>query len=1110
MALVDSSTTSERVDRGRVNRMCDAVTMPPRKVPIERDGPAKFIQSYPHKEIPKTTFTTNTSNMSVSTSSSSSSSSFSFSHGILGLQRVEENGIEDFIPISRGQILGRMSSKFCPIVATAGPLANKRSPDESVTASSLRKKQRTKRNDRKTILHRLYSLGIPANETCISRQCLEVVTVSSQTIVLKRLQQDFEGHESLPIKVLRLKQQQQQQTASPTIVLTKIVLPNDTVTLKEGDTLMIMNQKYKFQVVAPPTAMKSGQAEEKDCPVIASTMENGEKEQENKERSDRKKRRCITELHLEEEVHVEPKPADYYRHETCRGESQLPGHRSQTHIPLEASTTEESKKEEEKDEDADEDGPIYRCSYWKKPRITELDLEEPKPADSCKFETFREESQHPGNQGQVHIPVEAATMEYNRKGGEKEEDRLTHKSSHWKKRIITELDLEEDVQVEVDPADCSKHDTGREESQLPGHQSQARIPVEASNAEHGEKEEKKEVNGRICESSCRKKRRITKIDLEQSDKESQLCGQQIQTENLEKTTVCGISHQAQAMGPNPDLRHTDGCWLPLEGGTTTPKESGSYIEPAGQKPVGKVKQDKNVIATKRITSQSRISKYKTKLDSKVDDSLSTQLPAQYPKGARNEGIDDDLDELDVVEEPSSQALQKPQLLPVSELLRQFDKKLKLTITQESRPHVSPNFEKADKKPDGERMQVAHSQDIFKKNTKRGRSKNGSWWKLVCRGIVDAVNKDWCVRESGPTPEDDWGCSFHCASGQRFHARISMSPFFASKRTISGFPSFEKAKAALDVAKLYRKGDIRIITKLTGTKTLRIMAGDICMDSVVLSNDGVSDVKPLEEHHFENATPSTAPLTPKSVSIPSKLHIHSSGIPLGTIDFSTTKSLQNTPVSLRKEEEEGSQRPDTGCVLTYAPEAEKALFPSRDIKQCKSEDYNVEQKNNFSSPGTDSETSVVWKTVLAHTTKLLDSPEGVDANEKGEEEEDLREVTQRPSGKWQAQIFFAGRSRYIGAFKTRKEAVLAYTMVRAQLKGKAASTKNPCTQIEPQPSQFIEENRNTPYHTATTKRPVVSSRPVPNHSKRYEYDPKIEMLLKAPLHVHYSTVPLLDL
>ncbi|KAG7349870.1 hypothetical protein IV203_012467 [Nitzschia inconspicua] len=1101
MALVDSSTTSERVDRGRVNGMCDAVTMPPRKGPVERDGPAKFIQSYPHKEIAKTTFTTNTSNRPVSSSSfSSSSSSVSSSHRILGLQRVEENGVENFIPISRGQILGRMSSKFRPIdadfltpVATAGSLANKRSPDESVTASSLRKKHRTKRNERKTISQRLDSLGIPANETSISRRCLEVVTVSSRMIVLKRLQQDFEGHESLPIKVFRLKQQQQ-QTASPTIVLTKIVLPNDIVTLKEGDTLMIMNQTYKFQVVAPPTAMKSGQAEEKDGPVVASTMENGEKGQENEDgsiyqRSDRKKRRCITELHLEEEVHVEPKPADCCKHETYREESQLLGHQSQTHIPLEASTTEDSKKEGGKAEDADEDGPIYQSSYRKKPRITELDLEEegevePKPADSCKYEAFREESQHPGNQGQVHIPAEAATMEYSRKGGEKEEDRLTHKSSHWKKRIITELDLEEDVQVEVDPADCSKHDTGREESQLPGHQSRAHIPVEASNAEYGEKEEEKERNGRICESSCRKKRRITKIDLEQSDKESQLYGQQIQTENLEKTTV--------------------------RGGTTTPKESGSYIEPAGQKPVGKVKQDTTVIATKRITSQSRISKYKTKLDSKVNDSLSTQLPALYPKGARNEGIDDDLDELDVVEEPSSQALQQPQLLPVSELLRQFDKKLKLTITQESRPHVSPNFEKADKKLDGERMQVAHSQDIVKKNTKRGRSKNGSWWKLVCRGIVDAVNKDWCVRESGPPPEDDWGCSFHCASGQRFQARISMSPFFASKRTISGFLSFEKAKAALDMAKLYRKGDIRIITKLTGTKTLRIMAGDICLDSVDLSNDGVSDVNPLEEHHFENATPSTAPLTRKSVSIPSKLHIHSSGIPLDTIDFSTTKSLQNTPVSLRKEEEEGLQRPDTGCVLTYAPEAEKALFPSKDIEQYNSENNNVEQKNNFPSPDTDSEVSVVWKTVLAHTTKLLDSPEGDDANEKGEEEEDLRVVTQRPSGKWQAQIFFAGRSRYIGAFKTRKQAVLAYTMVRAQLKGKAASTKNICTQIEPPSSQFIEENRSTPSHTATTKRPVVSSRPIPNHSKRYEYDPKIVMLLNTPLHVHYSTIPLIDL
>jgi hypothetical protein len=32
---------------------------------------------------------------------------------------------------------------------------------------------------------------------------------------------------------------------------------------------------------------------------------------------------------------------------------------------------------------------------------------------------------------------------------------------------------------------------------------------------------------------------------------------------------------------------------------------------------------------------------------------------------------------------------------------------------------------------------------------------------------------------------------------------------------------------------------------------------------------------------------------------------------------------------------------------------------------------------------------------------------------------------RPSGKWQAQLYFAGKSRYIGVFDTREKAALAY-------------------------------------------------------------------------------------
>ncbi|KAI2512254.1 Thioesterase superfamily [Fragilaria crotonensis] len=46
----------------------------------------------------------------------------------------------------------------------------------------------------------------------------------------------------------------------------------------------------------------------------------------------------------------------------------------------------------------------------------------------------------------------------------------------------------------------------------------------------------------------------------------------------------------------------------------------------------------------------------------------------------------------------------------------------------------------------------------------------------------------------------------------------------------------------------------------------------------------------------------------------------------------------------------------------------------------------------------------------------------------------RGVTMRPSGKWQAQLYFAGQSRYIGVFESREKATLAYEIAREILKG----------------------------------------------------------------------------
>eukprot|EP00551_Chaetoceros_affinis_P009485 CAMPEP_0203670306 /NCGR_PEP_ID=MMETSP0090-20130426/6417_1 /ASSEMBLY_ACC=CAM_ASM_001088 /TAXON_ID=426623 /ORGANISM="Chaetoceros affinis, Strain CCMP159" /LENGTH=1184 /DNA_ID=CAMNT_0050535135 /DNA_START=580 /DNA_END=4134 /DNA_ORIENTATION=+ len=67
---------------------------------------------------------------------------------------------------------------------------------------------------------------------------------------------------------------------------------------------------------------------------------------------------------------------------------------------------------------------------------------------------------------------------------------------------------------------------------------------------------------------------------------------------------------------------------------------------------------------------------------------------------------------------------------------------------------------------------------------------------------------------------------------------------------------------------------------------------------------------------------------------------------------------------------------------------------------------------------------------------------------------LRGVTMRPSGKWQAQLYYAGKSRYIGVFDTREKAALAYEIAREKLK-----TDKPASEQSAQSIKETEANVN---------------------------------------------------
>jgi hypothetical protein len=70
---------------------------------------------------------------------------------------------------------------------------------------------------------------------------------------------------------------------------------------------------------------------------------------------------------------------------------------------------------------------------------------------------------------------------------------------------------------------------------------------------------------------------------------------------------------------------------------------------------------------------------------------------------------------------------------------------------------------------------------------------------------------------------------------------------------------------------------------------------------------------------------------------------------------------------------------------------------------------------------------------------------------------FRGVTMRTSGKWQAQLYFAGKSRYIGVFDTREKAALAHEIARENLK-KAGSQSGPKDSIEKSTESMVNVAR----------------------------------------------------
>ncbi|KAG7338186.1 HSF-type DNA-binding protein [Nitzschia inconspicua] len=162
-----------------------------------------------------------------------------------------------------------------------------------------------------------------------------------------------------------------------------------------------------------------------------------------------------------------------------------------------------------------------------------------------------------------------------------------------------------------------------------------------------------------------------------------------------------------------------------------------------------------------------------------------------------------------------------------------------------------------------------------------------------------------------------------------------------------------------------------------------------------------------------------------------------------------------------------------------------------------------------------------------------------------DDEILKGITQRPSGKWQAQVYYAGKSRYIGVFETRQKAALAFKLVRQKLRpnsrdvapimrrkvkkkpeiGSASVAKYPFTGGASRSTLLSSSFSKKPLKQSISKKSSSFTDKKPEHEKghvnstvptvdfatpRYIDTERTKILLETPLCRYYSNIPICDL